>query len=155
MYVRRTYTTNHPKILHELLISPGLGTEPGVDPKCWPPGLTPSEKPWRVNNWTAASKQKLLLGVGLSIKIYLWGAHPNPKPPGSLDQSARAVPGSPRLYTKKLKNRGPPRFSHNPKYPLKIICPKPQGPPGVPMTVHLSMVWMEKGIFVTDIIWIS
>ena len=36
-----------------------------------------------------ASKQKLLLGVGLYIKILFVGAHPNPKPAGSLDQSAR------------------------------------------------------------------
>ena len=31
---RRTYTTNHPKIWHRLLISPWLSTEPGGDPKC-------------------------------------------------------------------------------------------------------------------------
>jgi hypothetical protein len=40
-------------------------------------------------NWAWASKQKLLLGVGLYMYKYLWGAHPNPKPAGSLDQSAR------------------------------------------------------------------
>ncbi len=144
---RRTYTTNHPEIWHGLLISPWLGTEPGGDPKCWPPGVppivTPSEKPWRVNNWVGASKQKLLLGVGLYSKNficggltqtqgpqgppcqmgvyamrigrgpvnkscssgwvclqknYLWGAHPNPKPAGSLDQSARD------FFTMKLWN---------------------------------------------------
>jgi hypothetical protein len=35
MYVcsaRRTYTTYHPEIWHGLLISPGLGTKPGVTP---------------------------------------------------------------------------------------------------------------------------
>ncbi len=76
---RRTHTSHHPKIWRGLLISPGLGTEPGGDPKCWPPGVpptvTPSEKPWRVKNWKGASKQKLLLGVGLPDKIYFWGAH--------------------------------------------------------------------------------
>ncbi len=30
---RRTYTTYHPEIWRGLLISPGLGTEPGGDPK--------------------------------------------------------------------------------------------------------------------------
>ncbi len=38
---RRTYTTHHPEIWHGLLISPGLGTESGGDPKCWPLGLHP------------------------------------------------------------------------------------------------------------------
>jgi hypothetical protein len=36
---RRTYksnTTYHPEIWHGLLISPGLGTKPGGDQKCWP-----------------------------------------------------------------------------------------------------------------------
>jgi hypothetical protein len=74
---RRTYTTNHPEIWHGLLIWPRLGTEPGGDPKCWPPGVPPivppSEKPWRVNNWAGASKQKLLLGVGLPCKILFVG----------------------------------------------------------------------------------
>jgi hypothetical protein len=55
-----------------------------------PPIVTPSEKTWRVKNWAGASKQKLLLGVGLYIKFHLWWAHPNPKPlEGSLDQSAQ------------------------------------------------------------------
>jgi hypothetical protein len=107
-----------------------------------PPIMTPSEKPWRVKNWVGASKQKLLLGVGLPCKIlfvggspkpkvrrvhptkwgvcfenlagpankscssgcvcifkfYLWGAHPNPKSAGSLDQSARD------FFTMKLWN---------------------------------------------------
>jgi hypothetical protein len=40
-------------------------------------------------NWAGASKQKLLLGLGLCIKNLFVGAHPNPKPAGSLDQSAR------------------------------------------------------------------
>jgi hypothetical protein len=31
---RRTHTSHHPEIWHGLLISPGLGTEPGGDPKC-------------------------------------------------------------------------------------------------------------------------
>ncbi len=46
---RRTHTSRHPKIWRGLLISPGLGTKPGGNPKCWPPGvppiLTPSENP--------------------------------------------------------------------------------------------------------------
>ena len=46
---RRTHTSHHPEIWHGLLISPWLGTEPGSDPKCRPPGvppiLTPSEIP--------------------------------------------------------------------------------------------------------------
>jgi hypothetical protein len=108
-----------------------------------PQMLTPSEKPWRVKNWVGASKQKLLLGVGLPCKIlfvegspkpgacrvhptkwggmlweflrgpankscfsgwvciqkfYLWEAHPNPKPAGSLDQSAQD------FFTMKLWN---------------------------------------------------
>jgi len=144
---RQTHTSHHPEIWRGLLISPGLGTEPGGDPKCWPPGLPPiltsSEIPWRVKNWTGASKQKSLLRVGLPYKIlfvggspkpgarrvhptkwgcmlwelgggqqtkvaprcgfvckkfYLWGAHPNPKPAGSLDQSARD------FFTMKLWN---------------------------------------------------
>ncbi len=74
---RRTHTSHHPKIWRGLLISPGLGTEPGGDPKCRPPGvppiLTPSEKPWRVKNWMGAIKQKLLLGVGLYSKILFTG----------------------------------------------------------------------------------
>ncbi len=84
---RRTHTSHHPKIWRGLLFSPGLGTEPGGDPKCWPPGVppivTPSEKPWRVKNWKGASKQKLLLGVGLPDTIYFRGAHPNPGAAGS------------------------------------------------------------------------
>ncbi len=79
---RRTYTTNHFEIWHGLLISPWLGTEPGGDPKCWPPGLppivTPSENPWRVKNWAGASKQKLLLGVGLPCNILFVGGTPKP-----------------------------------------------------------------------------
>ena len=64
-----------------------LSTEPGGDPKCWPPGVppvvTPSEKPWRVKNWAGASKQKLLLGVGMCIQIIFVRAHPDPRPTGS------------------------------------------------------------------------
>ena len=78
----RTHTSHHPKIWHGLLISPGLGTEPGGNPKCWPPGVlpivTPSEKLWGVNNWAGASKQKLLLGVGLYSKILFMGGSPKP-----------------------------------------------------------------------------
>ncbi len=77
---RRTYTTYHPKIWRGLLISPRLGTKPGGDPKCWPPGVPPivtqSENPWRINNWVGASKQKLLLGVGLPCKILFVGGSP-------------------------------------------------------------------------------
>ncbi len=35
---RRTNTTYHPKIWHGLLISPGLGTKPGVTPNVGPQG---------------------------------------------------------------------------------------------------------------------
>ncbi len=44
---------------------------PGV-----PPIVTPSEKPWRVKYWTGASKQKLLLGVGLYSTILFTGGSP-------------------------------------------------------------------------------
>jgi hypothetical protein len=79
---RRTHTSHHPEIWRGLLILPWLGTEPGGDPKCLPPGVplivTLSEKPWRVKNWVGASKQKLLLGVGLSCKILFVGGSPKP-----------------------------------------------------------------------------
>ncbi len=79
---RRTHTSHHPDIWQGLLISPWLGTEPGGDPKCQPPGVPPivalSEKPWRVKNWVGASKQKLLLGVGLLCKILFVGGSPKP-----------------------------------------------------------------------------
>ncbi len=39
--VCRTYTSHHPEIWHGLPILPGLGTKPGGDPKCWPPGVPP------------------------------------------------------------------------------------------------------------------
>ena len=42
------------------------------------PIVTPSEKPWRVKNWVGASKQKLLLGVGLPSKILFVGGSPKP-----------------------------------------------------------------------------
>ena len=42
------------------------------------PIVTPSEKPWRVKNWAGASKQKLLLGVGLQCKILFVGGSPQP-----------------------------------------------------------------------------
>ncbi len=35
----RTYTTYHPEIWRGLLISPGLGTKPRGNPKCWPTAL--------------------------------------------------------------------------------------------------------------------
>ncbi len=77
-----THTTNHPKIWHGLLISSWLGTEQGGDRKCWPlgvpPTVTPSEKLRRVNNWAGASKQKLLLGMGLPSKILFVGGSPKP-----------------------------------------------------------------------------
>ncbi len=38
---RRTHTSHHPEIWHGLLISPGLGTEPGGDPNSRPPGVPP------------------------------------------------------------------------------------------------------------------
>jgi hypothetical protein len=79
---RRTHTSHHPEIWRGLLISPGLSTEPGGDPKCWPLGVppivTPSEKPRRVKNWVGASKQELLLGVGLPCKILFVGGSPKP-----------------------------------------------------------------------------
>jgi hypothetical protein len=46
---------------------------PGV-----PPIVTPSEKPLRVKNWVGASKQKLLLWVGLPCKILFVGGSPKP-----------------------------------------------------------------------------
>ncbi len=52
-------------------------------PKMLTPGVpaivTPSEKPWRVKNWVGASKQKLLLGVGLYSKILFTGGSPKPR----------------------------------------------------------------------------
>ncbi len=41
--------------------------------------VTPSEKPWRVKNWVGASKQKLLLGVGLYSNILFTGGSPKPR----------------------------------------------------------------------------
>ena len=71
-------------------ITPKFGMGSSFHPGSAPSqGATPSEKPWRVKNWAGASKQKLLLGLGLCIKNLFVGAHPNPKPAGSLDQSAR------------------------------------------------------------------
>jgi hypothetical protein len=79
---RRTHTSYHPEIWRELLISHGLGTKPGGNPKCQPPGVPPiltlSEIPWRVKKWVGASKQKLLLGVGLPCKILFVGGSPKP-----------------------------------------------------------------------------
>ncbi len=52
-------------------------------PQMLTPGGTPYSdpvwKPWRVKNWVEASKQKLLLGVGLYIKILFVGGSPQPK----------------------------------------------------------------------------
>jgi hypothetical protein len=74
---RRTHTGHHPEIWRGLLISSGLGTEPGGNPKCRPPGVPPtmtlSEIPQRVANWAGASKQKLLLWVGLYCRILFAG----------------------------------------------------------------------------------
>jgi hypothetical protein len=84
---RRTHTSYHPEIWRGLLTSPRLGTKQGGDPKCRPLGVPPiltlSEIPWRVKNWLGASKQKLLLGLGLYNKILFTGAHPNLGPAGS------------------------------------------------------------------------
>jgi len=81
------HPSHHAKFWHGLLISPGLETKPGVNPKFWPLGvpliMTLSEKPWRVKNWARVIKIKLLLGLGLPGKILFFGAHPNPGPPGS------------------------------------------------------------------------
>ncbi len=137
---RRTYTTDHPKIWRGLLISAGLGTEPGGNPKCWPQMLTPGGTPFsdpvwktlkgkelgggqqtKVAPWVGFAMSNFIcggspkpgarrvhptkwgcmlweLGGGQQTKVapgwvckqkfYLWVAHPNPKPAGSLDQSA-------------------------------------------------------------------
>ncbi len=78
---RRTHSSHHPKIWHGLLISPGLGTKPGGDPKCWTPGISPvvtqSEKTWRVKNWAGAANYSCSLGWVCLVKFYFWGAHPN------------------------------------------------------------------------------
>jgi hypothetical protein len=78
---RRTHTSRHPEIWRGLLISPGLGTEPWGDPKCWPPGVpgivTPSEKPWRVKNLVGPANKSYSSGWVCHVKFYLWGAHPN------------------------------------------------------------------------------
>ena len=54
----------------------GMGSSfhPGSAPS---QGVTP-EKPWRVNNWVGASKQKLFLRVGLPSKILFVGSSPKP-----------------------------------------------------------------------------
>jgi hypothetical protein len=74
---RQTHTSHHPKIWRGLLISPGLGTEPGGDPKCRPPGGTSHTDPiWKTlkgKELDGASKQKLLLEVGLYSKILFTG----------------------------------------------------------------------------------
>jgi hypothetical protein len=79
---RRTHTSYHPQNLawashftlarHRARGQPQMLT-PGV-----PPILTPSEILWRVNNRVGASKQKLLLGVGLCIQILFVGGSPKP-----------------------------------------------------------------------------
>jgi hypothetical protein len=73
--------SHHPEIWHGLLILPGLSNKLGGNPECWPTGVppivTPSEKPWRIKNWAGASKQKMLLRVGLPCKILFVGVHPN------------------------------------------------------------------------------
>ena len=67
---RRTHTSHHPEIWHGLLISPGLGTEPGGDPKCWPPGGTPYSDPvWK----TLKGKE---LGGGQQTKVAPRGGFP-------------------------------------------------------------------------------
>ena len=80
---RWTHTSYHPEIWHTLLILPGLEAKLGGNPKCWLPGVspivTPSEIPSKVKNWEGASKQKLLLEVGLPGKNI---SHPNPGPQG-------------------------------------------------------------------------
>ncbi len=93
---RRTHTSHHLEIWRGLLISPGLGTKLGGNSKCRHPGVpplvTPSEIPWRVKNWAGASKQKLLLVVGLYDNILFVEGSPQPRAPrvvGPLDQSAR------------------------------------------------------------------
>ncbi len=83
---RSTHTSYHHEIWHDLLISPGLKAKPVGDPKRWPQGLprivTPSKNPWKVKHWAGASKQKLLLEVGLPDKILFLGAYSNPRPTG-------------------------------------------------------------------------
>jgi hypothetical protein len=134
---RRTHTSHHPEIWCGLLISPGLSTKLGGDPKWRPPGVPPlvtlSEIPWRVNNWGAASKQKLLLGVGLHDKILFVGGSPQPRAPrfiGPLDQSARDYftmklwnsPGQ-RRVAQLVKYTNKSKLSHICKF-FKFKCQK-------------------------------
>ncbi len=116
---RWTHTSHHPEIWHGLLILPWLGTEPGGNPKCWPPGVpptvTPSEKPWRVNNWVGAIKQKLLLRVGLTGArrahptkwgCMLWelggGQQTKVAPQGRFEYKILFVGGSPQPKARKV-----------------------------------------------------
>ena len=55
----------------------GLPHNPG------PAGSTPPSRGICVDNFAGASKQKLLLGVGLPGKFLFVGAHSNPGPAGS------------------------------------------------------------------------
>jgi hypothetical protein len=73
---RRTHTSHHSKIWHGLLISPHLAT-PNVDPR-GTPYSDPIWKILRVKNWVGASKQNLLLEVGLPCKILFVVGSPKP-----------------------------------------------------------------------------
>ena len=55
----------------------------GAHPNHWPAGSTPPNGGIGNENRVGASKQKLLLGVGLPCKILFVGAHPNLGPAGS------------------------------------------------------------------------
>ena len=59
----------------------------GAHPNLGPAGSTPPSRGICVDNFEGASKQKLLLGVGLPGKILFVGAHFNPGPAGSTPPS--------------------------------------------------------------------
>ncbi len=79
---RRTHTSHHPEIWRRLLISPGLGTEPGGNPKCQPPGIPPIMTRLKFPEglrigWGPVNKSSSS-GKVCQAKFYFWGAHPNP-----------------------------------------------------------------------------
>jgi hypothetical protein len=59
----------------------------GAHPNSRPAGSTPSNGGICNEKSVGASKQKLLLGVGLLGKILFVEAHPNPRPAGSTPQN--------------------------------------------------------------------
>ncbi len=56
----------------------------GAHPNLGPAGSNPPNGGVCVKNWVGASKQKLLLGVGLQCQILFFEAHPNLGPAGSI-----------------------------------------------------------------------